>query len=105
MKRILYLFLTLAALSSHAQWTNGNNLHEQLSSDENSLMRALGIGYVIGVAESWDGIVFCTPGNSTPRQLSDTVKVYLANNPSQRHKPGRELVNSALRSAFPCLKK
>ena len=102
MKNSLIISLMFLTLTSHAQWITGNKLHEQFNSSETSQIRAAATGYVIGVVDSWDGIVFCTPDNATIGQLSDTVKDYIAKNPSQRHKSGRELVNSALRSAFPC---
>lgn len=64
-------------------------------------------GYVAGVADSMsDGQLFgfraCIPNEVTGKQATDTVILWLAENPNKRHLGAAGLVAEALASSFPC---
>jgi hypothetical protein len=60
------------------------------------------IGYIVGVVDTSDNVLFCTPDNVKIGQLIDIVKKYLRDNPEKRHRPASDLVIDSLSSVFPC---
>ncbi|WP_409516361.1 Rap1a/Tai family immunity protein [Comamonas sp.] len=64
--------------------------------------QALGYGYVKGVIDSLNKILFCIPGAVTGGQIVDVVYNHLQANPKKRHQPAVDLTIEALQDAFPC---
>ena len=59
-------------------------------------------GYIAGVHDSYDGIIFCTPGTARLGQISEVVRQYLIANPAKWNQAGSFLTIQALQDAFPC---
>jgi hypothetical protein len=103
-KFLIALFFSLVSISAAAGFWDGNKLLSDINSETYS-GKALALGYVIGVHDSFDTLLFCTPENSSQGQLRDVVKKYLENNPASRHKSADVLIVNALQQNFPCPKK
>ncbi len=58
-------------------------------------------GYVEGIADSNDGVLFSIPGGVNAAQVPSTVGKYLEDHPSDLKKPADFLVTQALRVAYP----
>ncbi len=58
-------------------------------------------GYVEGIADSNEGVLFSIPGNANVAQVLATVGKYLDDHPSDLRKPADFLVTQALRTAYP----
>ena len=102
MKRALVL-VALMARTAHAEFWDGNTLLQRMTGNHSEQMNAL--GYVMGVADSYNGKEFCPrSGNITSGQINDVVKVYLERNPSLRHLTGDLLTMVALSQVWPCPK-
>lgn len=61
-------------------------------------------GFISGVADTGDGVVFCIPPTVSAEQLSDTVIKHYAADPNKKYESAYRLVKSALVRAFPCNK-
>ncbi|MEV4782112.1 Rap1a/Tai family immunity protein [Burkholderia sp. LMU1-1-1.1] len=59
-------------------------------------------GYVMGVHDALDGIVFCSPNNAKAGQILAVVKKYLQQHPELWSKEASLLAASALKEAFAC---
>jgi len=118
MKKIIFVILSIfISLNAFAAYKDGNVLYENLrdfkdSNSKNYVNSAIALGYVVGVADSFDSghIVksyrpFCIPDKVTQGQLADIVINFLAANPENRQWSGDILVVIALREKFPCQKK
>lgn len=62
-------------------------------------------GYIVGVYDTLDGVMFCAPNGVKVGQLIGMVKQYIRANPSKWNKPASSLVVDALAKDFPCKKK
>jgi hypothetical protein len=58
-------------------------------------------GYVEGIADSNQGVLFTIPENVTAQQVLGTVGKWLEDHPAELKKPADFLVTQALRSAYP----
>ena len=47
-------------------------------------------------------LLFCTPENITPQQISDVVKNYVRDHPEERSNTTSEMALIAMLRAFPC---
>jgi PBP1b-binding outer membrane lipoprotein LpoB len=107
MKKILSLIFITLTLSSCSEETSvsrtyfydGNKLHERLTSS-NSLENALATGYILGVADA--AFSDCNLTKVTGGQLSDTVKIYLKNNPEVRQYGASSLVEKIVKEKYNC---
>lgn len=99
MKKLL-LVLALCG-SAHAEFRDGNKLLAEMNSD-NYQSRSLVIGYLMGVADAYHGILHCAPPNATSGQMFDMVQNYLTNKPIERTKTGDSIVLHVLKTAWPC---
>ena len=110
MKRIQILAIGLFLVSGNlwAAFFDGNNLHNWLVQKEKSnvpsYVSGLFDGYVAGVVDAGDGLVFCTGSGVTAGQNSAVVAKYINNNPEKWNKNADLLVVDALKKAFPCKK-
>ena len=62
-------------------------------------------GYVFGVKDSVNGILFCIPNDVDANQILAIVRKYIKNNPEKWNKGNWNLVFTPLKKAFPCKKK
>lgn len=99
MKQLL-LIAALVCTSAHAEFKSGNKLLEDMTSSSMNQMNAL--GYVTGVADALMGITFCMPPTVNAGQVYDMVKLYLENNPANRHNTADRIVNHVLKNVWPC---
>lgn len=105
MKKLLILGACCLSLHAQAQFKDGNYVYNQMQKDYASSEWFNAIGYVVGVADSNNGIIFCLPNTATAMQLFDLSKQYFAENPASRHFPAAILISAALARPFPCPKK
>ena len=99
----LILCTALLAGTAHAEFWDGNTLLQRMTGNHSEQMNAL--GYVMGVADAYNGKEFCPrSGNITSGQINDVVKVYLERNPSLRHLTADLLTMVALSQVWPCPK-
>lgn len=117
-------FLGLAS-PGLAQNLSGNDLLSMCSSEDDLAKQGYCIGYISGLVEGmkWGIAVpmmadnrstqeadqignvilgFCLPEGATIGQYVDVVRLYLENNPADRHGSARVLGHLALQEAFPC---
>jgi hypothetical protein len=59
------------------------------------------LGYVMGIADSLNGIMWNLPKNATVKQILSVVGKYLEANPEKWNQAACVLVVEALKSAFP----
>ncbi len=85
----------------HAEFYTGNELLQRLQSDSNS-EKAVARGFVGGVSDAWDRILFCPPEGATVGQARDIALRHLLINPARRHHAAAGLVADALMEAWPC---
>lgn len=100
MRSVITLSLALCTTFAHAEFYSGNKLLSMLRGDTIQEMHA--VGYVVGVADTVRGALYCPPDSITVGQLGDMVKQHLADNPSERHKTADLLVVNLLRTTWPC---
>jgi len=102
MKKLL-LALAMVCSPAYADFVTGNKLLDDINSD---IFAAKGFanGYISGVANALDEVLFCLPYGVTVGQVVDVTTRYLRNNPAQRHKGGSILIVNALVQVWPCKK-
>lgn len=88
------LALTLAPAWQRA--TDGNSVQSGDFQDAASFS-----GYVLGVADSFNGVGFELPATAKAGQLCAIVAKYLKDNPSEWNLPGSIIVFRALELSFP----
>ncbi len=98
-----FLFLIMS-FSASADFITGNSLNNYIKDTESDFNKGLFSGYVIGVVDTGDGILFCVPSGASAGQLSAVVKKYLQQNPEQWNKGASEQVINSLAKAYPCPK-
>lgn len=103
MKSIIALAIALSATAAQAQFRDGNKLLSEMNSTNGE--RPYAIGYVIGVADAYNRIAFCPPGNVTVGQLFDMTKQFLESAPSQRHRAADMIMADLFGKAWPCPKR
>lgn len=59
------------------------------------------LGYIAGIAEFTNGILFCAPPGATQGQNAAIVSKYLKNNPEQWTDSASTIVLAALQSSYP----
>lgn len=105
-KLITAIFIAANASVAFAGFTDGNELHRWLQEDEKQngshFEAGLFKGYVGGVVDTGDGILFCTTSKVTRGQNSAVVAKYIKNNPEKWNQPAQNLVIEAMKAAFPC---
>lgn len=115
MKRYPLLFaILLWSLTAQAGYVSGFDLntwgaaHERIeagrATPEDYPTNSKFYGYVMGVHDSLDGVVFCTPDNAKAGQILAVVKKYLQQHPELWSKGADLLAAAALKDAFPCKK-
>jgi len=103
MKKFI-LILSLLAGSAHAEFWDGNRLHEKLSSSS-YYEQGLAMGYIMGVSDMTLNILHCAPPTATAGQVQDMVAQHLRLYPERRTKTADTIVTDTLKAAWPCPKK
>ena len=111
--KLAVLMLACVSLPAWANgYMNGNTLHTELEaygrvaanqatpSDPTDAFEA--IGYIAGVADAFNGAVFCMPQGTSRGQVHAIVKKYVDDNPAEWQEPAASLVAASLKAAFPC---
>ena len=101
---VLAVTLGLWAHQAGAHLKSGSELMEMLRNPNNAQAYAQGVGYVQGVADGSNSILFCLPEGVTTRQVIDLVWRELADAAAVRHLNASMTVTAALSAAFPCQK-
>lgn len=104
MKTILTLLIAVSATCANAQFKSGNDLRSDHISS-NSIDRGVSLGFVMGVADAGNGILFCLPRNVTAGQVQDMAMSTINNHPEIRHLRANEIIEYTLRRSWPCEKK
>ena len=100
---IAIIAMALASTTASAQFYSGNQLLEKLKSDK-QFTNGVALGYVVGVADMWDDIVFCLPNGVTAGQLEKITVRYFEANPQLLHESADVIVGAAFGTSFPCKK-
>ena len=100
----LFCLIALTALPVRAEFYSGNEILQRMQS-ESLVEQVIAIGFVGGVADAFDMIMFCPPTGATVGQARDIARRYLLLNPAKRHRAAAGLVVDALMEAWPCEKK
>lgn len=106
MKKLILTTCLTALLSVNAQanyFNDGNKLLSDMEENVNT-SKMYALGYVAGVVDSLNQIVFCLPSTVTVGQLNDMIRNYLRNTPAERHLPADVIISKAFGVAFPCKK-
>ena len=103
MKKLMVV-MALVGGSAQAEFYSGNEILQRMQADSH-IERAVALGFVAGVADAWDGIMFCPPESVTTGQARDVALRFLIINPGKRHRPAAELVMDALAESWPCARK
>jgi len=105
MKRNLLIpfFFIFASGSAIADYFDGNDLKKMMDSDR---LQDIGMfrGYVAGVQDFNNEVLFCVHENVKLSQSSAIVQKYFSDNPQTWHLSAKELVVRALQKSFPCKK-
>lgn len=100
--------IVLASFFTGANLNEWGHAHDRIAAKRDTAgdftNSAMLSGYVIGVADLGDKILFCTPSNSTVGQLVAVTLKYLREHPEKWSLPADEVVTQALRNSFPCKK-
>lgn len=104
-------FLTLSIFLSTAGaagiFYSGNDLKEKLEASA-AHSQGVGLGFIVGVADSVSGTWYCAPsgaGGIQAGQLQEVVRKYFLDNPDKLNLNAESLVTIALARAWPCAKK
>lgn len=108
MRAALNAAVMLAALSAafcaaaqEVPIVNGNKLLGYMqSTTSNERMHAM--GYVVAIADAFDGVSFCIPGGVSVKQLTDVAQRFIEASPEVRHYSGAALTMFSLQQTFPC---
>jgi hypothetical protein len=106
MKKLILTTCLTALLSTNAQanyFNDGNKLLSDMEDNANT-SKMYALGYIAGVVDSMNQIVFCLPSTVTVGQLNDMIRNYLRNTPAERHLPADVIIVKAFGVAFPCKK-
>ena len=103
LKRLAAIGLLSVINYSHAYFVDGNTLLERME-DQGSVKPMVALGFVLGVADSFEGSEICLPENVRAQQLYDLVRDWLRANPDKRHIQAAAIVLVVLRRTWPCQK-
>jgi len=100
------VLLSLACSSAHAGFIDGNQLQQWSTGSgdvgANLVGASLFSGYVSGVVDTGDDVLFCTSNGVTLGQCVAVVMKYLENNPEKWNLAAPALVIGAMQQTFPC---
>lgn len=103
---ILFIVSNVLYSQVHSGFYSGNELlamlEKPITEDTQGFAdQMLAKGYIMGVFDAYDGVLFRSPSKITVGQVKDIGKKYLKDNPKTRHEPAYALLVRAFREAFP----
>jgi hypothetical protein len=101
--RKLLIALAFIGSAAQAQYQNGNNLYQDLTSTAVA-QQMFALGYIVGVVDVHIGVELCVPKDVTQGQLLDVMTNFLASRPQVRHQPADILVLVGIGQHWPCKK-
>ncbi len=109
MKKLALISLLLAAFCSNsmAYYEIGNELREGLEAmekNQSTFESGFAAGFITGVADTGDRVLFCIPQEASAAQMAAIVVKYFKANPEEWNKSAAKLVINALKPVFPCSK-
>ena len=104
MKKLIIAAMAALTFTAQAGFRDGNKLYENITSSSD-ISQMVALGYVIGVADSYDGVFFCVPAGVTAKQVVDVNRNYLYQHPEIRNEEAIVLVTGALSAVWPCATK
>ena len=103
---LLLMMLFTTANAEATQRLNGNALMSMLDAynqkPNDNFDAGFFAGYVSGVTETLNGVIWCTTGNLPLEQLLSIVSKYLDQHPEQWHMSAQYIISIALAEAYPC---
>lgn len=102
---LLCFALMLASPVVHAGYVNGETLKgwlEETNKEAGTFHSGSGFGYVAGVVDSLDGVIFCIPGDVKLGTLRSTVLTYIYANSGNLKTSAEGFVARALKNRWPC---
>lgn len=108
--KILVVGLTclFMSLPAYAGFLSGSMLYGRLAKDqqgEKNYPAGVAAGYVVGVFDATEGVLFCAPkdkGGVSVLQVKQVVFNYMKAHPKQWNYSARNSVVAALRATWPC---
>jgi hypothetical protein len=114
-KYFFILILLISSLQLNFAYENGNWLYHKglkykklengkirTNNFDSSIDIGLYSGYIIGVTDTWYGILFCPSSHVTNEQIFDIVFKYLDKYPEKRNDSADHLIVEALQKIWPC---
>lgn len=103
----------LIAMPAHASYMDGNKLQELLAvaaRAEQGKSKAVNdvygaafvIGYIAGVADTYNGVLLCRTPDVPLRQIVGIVKQRIHDHPEELRRPADSIIVKALSTAYPC---
>lgn len=89
---------------AQVQFFTGNDLLDRMDSS-NNFRSGIATGYVLGVMDTMTGITICPPSGVTIGQVNDIIQKYLRDNPQHRHLAADVIVETVMKTRFPCASK
>lgn len=105
------VFLLAASNPVSAAYYNGVDLKHLMHAGEavgqgkvgaDQVDAGIYVGYLAGIAESFQGIYYCPASNINLHKMADVVANYLKDNPDKLQQSAQALVIKALGLAYPC---
>jgi hypothetical protein len=107
-KKILAIALIFTSISAHAGFINGTELMQDLEADqrgEASYDVGVATGYIMGVADTAEGVLLCIPAKTSVKQTKQVVFNYMKSHPESWSKSAEVVIINALKNTWPCEKK
>ena len=99
----------IAVPNANAQYWSTDQLMQWLEDDLNGknggYNSGLVTGYIIGVADAFEGITSCVPGGVTVRETKQVVHDYVSKHPDTLGKSPELVMMDALSGKWPCKKR
>lgn len=97
---ILVILLFLPAFSS-ADYCNGMKIMKHVDSKD-SVSKSLTIGYITGVVDAFNEVLFCIPYGVTIGQANEVFIKWMREHPERWHESASILILAALKEVWPC---
>ena len=111
LREITAVCLLCIAMNAQAGSLDGNKLvkgmrdYESFERDGSQVATSKAthfLGYVSGVADAVNGVLYCPPQNANLGQAASIVVQFMSANPARWSESAAVLVVDALKKAFPC---
>lgn len=104
MKKFICAFLICLSSSASAEFWDGNGLVRRLN-EPAGYSNGAALGFIIGVHDTSENSLHCSPSNVNVGQVRSVVQQYLNEYPELLHNAAHILVIRALQRVWPCPKK